>query len=92
MDVPDAHEYQGKPGDLCTVESCGLPERAGVHLVDVQPDNSARIIITKLPTGDFSINSQFVTPVEMVGVGEILKGMGLGMIQAGTNMQSPKRN
>lgn len=42
----------------------------------------ARILITVLPDGNLDININGVSPVLIIGAAEILKGMGMGMIQA----------
>lgn len=42
----------------------------------------ARITITVLPDFNLDINTSGVTPVTIIGAAEILKNLGLGMIQA----------
>lgn len=41
-----------------------------------------RVVITVLPDGNLDININGVSPVLIIGAAEILKGMGMGMIQA----------
>jgi hypothetical protein len=87
--MAEPHPYVGK-GEACEVAGCGLPPRAGVHLGEQAVGRLAQVTATKLPTGEFNINADGIAPIELIGLGELIKGMGLGMISAG-QMQPPKK-